>query len=105
MLNNRVFVVENVDIFIEKIRAKIKNKGYTLSGPAKPLIHLHHKLDTYLSVIDMDFRHALYYHLQFLLNYNNVDTLKIDENIKQQMSNLTYEKNFTYKIDDINARL
>lgn len=98
MLNNRVFVVRNVDFFIEKIRAKIKNKGYTLSGPPKPLRHLHSRLDNYLSYIDLDFRLALYYHLQLHLTSCNNSLLQ------QQLSKLTYEEDFTIKIDEFNAR-
>lgn len=98
MLNNRIFIVENVDLFVEKLRAKIKDKGYTLSGPPKPLRHLHNRLDNYLSYFDFDFRLALFNHLQLHKSYCD------DWIFRSLLSNLTYKKDFTHRIDEVNGR-
>lgn len=105
MLNNRVFVVKNVDLFTEKIKAKIKNKGYTLSGPPKPLRHLQHTLDSYLSFIDLDFKFSLINHLQYHIKYTNLlERLEDSETIKNNLSNLTLDVDFSKKIEELNAR-
>lgn len=98
MLNNRIFVVRNVDFFIEKIKAKTKNKGYNLSGPPKPMRHLHNRIDNYLSYFDVDFRWALYNHIQLHMPYCN------DVLWKKLLPFLTYSKDFTTKIDELNGR-
>lgn len=97
-VTNRIFIVRNVDLFIEKIRTKIKNKGYTLSGPPKLLRHLQNNLENYLSFIDSSFRRALYFHLQLHLTSCN------DSLLQEQYSKWTYLKDFTIKIDELNGR-
>lgn len=91
MLENRIFVVSNIDLFIQKIREKIKkNKGYIITGPPKPFRHLHQDFDSYLSYIDCDFRKSLFLHYRYLRETGTNEFLC-------KRAPLTYEKHFSSK--------
>lgn len=105
MLNNKIFLVKNVDLFINKIKDKIKTNKLELkiSGPPKPLRHLHNNMDSYLSYFDLNFKLSLHYHYAFHKEYwkDKYGNRKWD---RDSPSYIFTSRDFNTKIDELNSQ-